>query len=47
MTSNNENINIDNVLPIMNKENMEKMNIIREKIKVKLNPKMNPENKGL
>ena len=47
MATNNENINIDNVLPIMNKENMEKMNIIREQIKVKLNPKINPENKGL
>ena len=47
MPSNNENINMDNVLPILNDENMEKMNAIRNQIKVKLNPKINPENKGL
>ena len=47
MSSNNENINMDNVLPILNDENMEKMNAIRNQIKVKLNPKINPENKGL
>lgn len=47
MTSNNENICIENVLPIINKDNLEKINLIRDQIKVKLNPKMNPENKGL
>jgi hypothetical protein len=50
MTTNNENINMDNVFPILNKENLEKMEVIRNQIKVKLNPKLNQnnqENKGL
>ena len=50
MTTNNENINMDNVFPILNKENLEKMEAVRNQIKVKLNPKLNQnnqENKGL
>ena len=47
MIANNENFNMDNVFPILNKENLEKMNAIRNQIKVKLNPKLNQENKGL
>ena len=50
MTTNNENINMDNVFPILNEENLEKMDAVRNKIKVKLNPKLNQnnqENKGL
>ena len=50
MTTNNENINMDNVFPILNKENLEKMDAVRNQIKVKLNPKLNQnnqENKGL
>ena len=47
MIANNENINFDNVFQILNKENLEKMDAIRNKIKVKLNPKLNQENKGL
>ena len=50
MTTNNENINMDNVFPILNKENLEKIDAIRNQIKVKLNPKLNQnnqENKGL
>ena len=47
MTTNKENINIDNVSPIHDKKNNQKVNMIKDKIKVKLNPKMNPANKGL
>ena len=47
MATNNENINLDNFEQILNKGNIEKINAIRDKIKVKLNPKINPENKGL
>ena len=47
MIANNENFNMDNVFQILNKENLEKMNAIRNQIKVKLNPKLNQENKGL
>jgi hypothetical protein len=47
MIANNENFNMDNVFPILNKENLEKMNAIRNQIKVKLNPKLNQESKGL
>ena len=50
MTTNNENINMDNVFPILNKENLEKRDAVRNQIKVKLNPKLNQnnqENKGL
>ena len=44
MSTNNENINVDRM---MNPEKIEKLNALKEKIKVKLNPKINPQNKGL